>query len=871
MVGMRKRFFLAACLSATILAPFAEAAAPPELALHARRVLSDASMPVPDSGRFYLFVDAPISKPELSSMGLRYLGLAGQGVYLVSRNGVSQSQLREALAAKPQVVGTAAFAEEDLFGPRLSHALKTGGDALFSVQVGLSEAAKGSTAKSMIGGYPRTVLQHSALELNRHDLARLSALPEVAFLDLKPKRKLSNNESRKFTKSEKIAQSPLSLTGKGILVGVWDGGKAEHSALEGRVTNTTTLAADNHATHVSGTIGADPKDSEHQKYHGHAREVTIHAYSFNADPMNRRLEAQAKIDQHFDNHSWNAGVKLLKDYGALNQDGLEFEQSARFSMMLGVKAAGNSGPQGTLCVENGVVRQIEESDDPFGGLSINPGRGPGSGASAPDGTEPGPDDDPDDSLCAFTACPKGTPYGSLEPDATVKNILVIGSADRHNAHSCFSASGPTKDGRIKPDIVTDGKMIMSCVPPDPSRNHLTEFWERSSGTSMATPGASGTLALLAEQYEKLYPNTRWTVDWIRGLVIQNAADIGPAGPDYQFGWGALDAEASANFMIANHTAGERMTPRGWVKQGETREFLLYLEEGKPELRVTLSWLDSPITSLTPVKRLVQDLDLEVVGPDDSVHYPYNLDPKKPHLPAVQTAKNTRDNVEQVRIANPQAGFWRVRVKGSSVTAPEQPNQGFVLFSSQPFEGLVTHRSMMPSTQARIANADGVLDVPFTVTSTKPAGYVRLQLALYRQAGVRKLNLALIAPSKKRYAISMTDAFYEDRLYTLVPDLHAAEALSKPLKDETAGGTWTVRLSGLNANEDLTDGLRRLTLDVEEVSTATTANPPNRGGGDSVDVAKDDFGCQSVGVSDSILGSLFFGVALVLLLRRRRDA
>jgi len=114
--------------------------------------------------------------------------------------------------------------------------------------------------------------------------------------------------------------------------------------------------------------------------------------------------------------------------------------------------------------------------------------------------------------------------------------------------SSFSSLGPTRDGRIKPDIVAPGEVIVSArssavpqTPSDPDRYHRA-----LAGTSMATPHVAGTIALML-QYE---PNLQATdipeilrqtarLDSNTGLVTDGSAT---------WGFGKLDARTATGFF-----------------------------------------------------------------------------------------------------------------------------------------------------------------------------------------------------------------------------------------------------------------------------------------------------------------------------------
>jgi serine protease AprX len=94
----------------------------------------------------------------------------------------------------------------------------------------------------------------------------------------------------------------------------------------------------------------------------------------------------------------------------------------------------------------------------------------------------------------------------------------------------FSSRGPTLDGRIKPDIIAPGHNITAA---EANTNGYVTF----SGTSMATPFVSGTIAL---GYDA---NPFMTPEQIRSALQGTAHDRGPAGKDNDWGTGLLDVYA----------------------------------------------------------------------------------------------------------------------------------------------------------------------------------------------------------------------------------------------------------------------------------------------------------------------------------------
>lgn len=90
------------------------------------------------------------------------------------------------------------------------------------------------------------------------------------------------------------------------------------------------------------------------------------------------------------------------------------------------------------------------------------------------------------------------PYSISIPGNSPK-IITVGSSDddsirgtKYGFPFSYSGRGPTSSCVMKPDVVAPGTNIFSCAP-----NHR---YALKSGTSMATPVVSGSLALLLEKY-----------------------------------------------------------------------------------------------------------------------------------------------------------------------------------------------------------------------------------------------------------------------------------------------------------------------------------------------------------------------------------
>ena len=186
---------------------------------------------------------------------------------------------------------------------------------------------------------------------------------------------------------------------------------------------------------------------------------------------------------------------------------------------------------------------------------------------------------------------------------------------------------------------------------------------------MASPNASGSINLLIRHYEAKIGSTPRAAT-MKAIVIHTASEAGPdEGPDYQNGWGLLNAEDAANIIAADTLAPQHIIEDNLVSATQdTHSFTA----GSPMImRVTVVWTDPagtpPAASLDPLTpMLVNDLDLRVEHiPTATVYYPWRLDPLNPASAASQ-GDNSVDNVEVVEIPCVETGLYVATVshKGS---------------------------------------------------------------------------------------------------------------------------------------------------------------------------------------------------------------
>ena len=146
------------------------------------------------------------------------------------------------------------------------------------------------------------------------------------------------------------------------------------------------------------------------------------------------------------------------------------------------------------------------------------------------------------------------------------SVISVGAANwmTHGMIENFSSRGPTNDGRMKPDLTAiDGVSVTGAG----------HFPNSFFGTSAAAPHGAGVAALLLQAAPCLRAgaagglspaNARTN---LRNLILNNAVDLGTAGPDNVFGYGRIDALAAANHTIPTANAGSNQTLSGTSASG----------------------------------------------------------------------------------------------------------------------------------------------------------------------------------------------------------------------------------------------------------------------------------------------------------------
>jgi serine protease AprX len=134
---------------------------------------------------------------------------------------------------------------------------------------------------------------------------------------------------------------------------------------------------------------------------------------------------------------------------------------------------------------------------------------------------------------SFAAGNEGPGASTVGSPGGLPPSFAVGATDESDGIASFSSRGPVEmvvDGKkakyVKPDVSAPGYQVMSAMPGGK--------YAKMSGTSMATPHVTGSIALLVQAHPQL------NVKQIREVLMKTSDDLGDAGLDNTFGAGRLN-------------------------------------------------------------------------------------------------------------------------------------------------------------------------------------------------------------------------------------------------------------------------------------------------------------------------------------------
>jgi subtilase family serine protease len=201
---------------------------------------------------------------------------------------------------------------------------------------------------------------------------------------------------------------------------------------------------------------------------------------------------------------------------------------------------------------------------------------------------------------------------------------------------------------------------------------LNQAYKYMGGTSMAAPLAAGGAAVVRDYYNKAHSHEA-SAALVKATLINSAVDLLDENndgvddnafpiPNAHEGWGRVD--------LARATDGSHQFDDETVTltTGASASFNYEVTSAGFPLRVTIVWTDFPSTT-SAATNLVNDLDLQVIGPDG---IPYRGNALVGGWSVAGGAADRVNNVENVYLPAASSGTWTITVNGYNVPFGFQP-------------------------------------------------------------------------------------------------------------------------------------------------------------------------------------------------------
>ena len=301
---------------------------------------------------------------------------------------------------------------------------------------------------------------------------------------------------------------------------------------------------------------------------------------------------------------------------------------------------------------------------------------------------------------------------SLSAPGAAKNALQVGGTRGYEGRPDdqlvnYSLVGPTRDGRIKPDVVGPawvlaGASSVYCAAfPSMCNGTAGCATTEANGTSWASPTVASAAALVRQYYtDGFYPNgvSGSGIRMNPSAALLKASIIAAARPVlYRSNRSTRydaepvpSSEQGYGFPVLDdvlYFSGDQRRLRVYdvalengLTQGATFSTTIDVQSGTP-LKAVLVWTDpaghvAGVTDTSP--QLVNDLDLRVIAPAGNTMYGNErLHPGQP---------DRLNNVEAVAVEAPSAGRYTITVNAHAIA--QGPRQGYALvltgdFASDP--------------------------------------------------------------------------------------------------------------------------------------------------------------------------------------------
>lgn len=309
-----------------------------------------------------------------------------------------------------------------------------------------------------------------------------------------------------------------------------------------------------------------------------------------------------------------------------------------------------------------------------------------------------------DFLILYAAGNSGSRSSSLGSYSNAKNSITVGGTRNGSSFEDMygaSSRGPTGDGRMEPDLLAPAQGVTSARNSNNPSCGFTTY----SGTSMATPAAAGSAALVREYFtDGFYPSGRAnaadaitpSAALMKATLLastRNMLGTGTRGdrPNNDQGFGRTTVDDALWFDDETTDARLQLLDdldmdTGFTTAGQEDVFELR-PTGTAPLKIMLTWTDAPALS-GAARALINDLDLEVTTADGKT-YLGNRGFEGGWTKLTSTDPDTLNNKEGVFFEAAYPGPVTVRVRASEIGDVELRAQDYALVAVGPLDPLCT--------------------------------------------------------------------------------------------------------------------------------------------------------------------------------------
>ena len=458
-------------------------------------------------------------------------------------------------------------------------------------------------------------------------LAEIALEPSVAWLRAEPQFAIDNNNARshmRITGSYGIrSYFTTDLDGSGQIVAVADSGLDEdHGDFGTRVVGNVDVIGDGssadlhsgHGTHVACTVLGD---GTRGSYGGVAPEAELYLQAMENDNTGN---FQSPSFNNLVNTAYNAGARIhTNSWGSIQ-----------------------ASDQGKYTSESeDVDDRANYYDRYYNGV--------------------------EGFTILFAAGNDGPGVSTINSPGTAKNSVTVGSHQNRYSGSPdtvwdSSSRGPTDDDRIKPDIIAPGAYVRSCLSQeatDTSGGTVQPggWYIEYSGTSMATPNAAGSAALIREYILEIAQRPTPQGALVKALLVLGAKDVGTRDiPNNDEGWGRIDLQ---NTLAPNGNRGIWVDDRSVLSgTGNFKTYTFNVTTSNQPFKAVLCWSDERGSRFS-TNQLVNDLNLEIETPDGTIYRGNQFSQGR----SIQGGTfDSTNNLEVVLIDSAESGIWTIRAK-----------------------------------------------------------------------------------------------------------------------------------------------------------------------------------------------------------------